>query len=154
MVKNAQATSNTGHGDGNSSSLTVLLCEDDQALRQSLAEVLESAGFLVIEAADGKEMIGHLARSHVHRDRVAAPDVVVADVRMPFFLGTDVVRTLRSYDRQTPVVLISAFAGVALERTASELNVSAILSKPFDVTRLLDAVRSAIEGNERLKEPV
>jgi len=78
---------------------TILVAEDDAAIRELLAHHLEREGFAVVGVSDG-----HAA---LRRARGAA-DLLLLDVGLPGVCGYDVVRTLRREERSVPIVVLTA----------------------------------------------
>lgn len=116
---------------------TVLLVEDEPAVRGALRRVLMRGGFEVIEATHGAEA---LTLWHADPSRIA---LVLSDVRMPVLSGPDLVRQLRAAGSRTPVLLMSGFADEELVRDLPP-NVAQVLAKPFPSAALLAAARHAI----------
>ncbi|HET8627067.1 MAG TPA: response regulator [Thermomicrobiales bacterium] len=106
---------------------TILVAEDDPSILDVLAAVLEDAGYRVLRARDGAEALVRL-----DLDR---PDLLLTDERMPRLSGSDLVAYLRAHpDIAVPVILLTATPPAAPPPGV------AVLSKPFDVARLLAAV--------------
>jgi len=110
----------------------ILLVEDDSAIRETVADVLEGEGFEVTRAANGEEALRRLG------DGSAPPGVILLDLMMPVMDGW-AFRTAQQLDPRLsgiPVVVVSADAG----GTLATLAPAAYLPKPFDLDRLLDVV--------------
>jgi diguanylate cyclase (GGDEF)-like protein/PAS domain S-box-containing protein len=124
---------------------TVLVVDDDAAVRRTVRRMLEPRGFAVLEAHDGADALRRLA---AHDERV---DLVLTDVAMPELSGgrlADALRSARSPDRRTPPVLF--MSGLPLERLPALDLASAggsLLSKPFSSQQLLERVGRALEGS-------
>lgn len=104
---------------------TVLVAEDDVALRFAVCHFLSRMGFAVLEAADGQEA---LELAHEHLGRI---NVLVTDVRMPRLDGLDLAKTLRAERPETSVI----FA------TAEDIDLPwAAVRKPFELDDLLSAI--------------
>lgn len=115
---------------------TVLLVDDDDAIRDNLAPYLERSGFDVHTASDG--LLG------LDAIRSIRPDVVVLDVLMPGLDGREVLRRLRADDEWTPVVLLTQ-VGESFERAAAlEEGADDYLNKPFDPQELLARLRAIL----------
>lgn len=117
---------------------TILVAEDELAVREFLRAALEQAGFAVEAAADGRAA----------GDRFAADpdrfDLVLTDVIMPHALGTELAARVRKLRPGVPVLFISAFpggAGVAPDPLPSG---EPLLEKPFTVATLLEAVHRTL----------
>lgn len=105
---------------------TILVVDDEQPLRDLLAEILESEGHRVIVAGNGREALA-MAR----RDR---PDLVVSDVMMPFLNGVKLCQQLKAEasTASVPVILMSA----AGPRVVNGSGADAFLKKPFDLDEI------------------
>ncbi|MDQ1359412.1 MAG: hypothetical protein QOG44_3785 [Acidimicrobiaceae bacterium] len=116
----------------------VLVVDDDEAVALLCRLFLERDGFSVFSAGDGAEGLS-LARTH-------APVAIVLDFMLPDMDGMEVLHALRA-DPVTdtiPVVLLSARTDLHDQQTAWECGVSDYLTKPFDGSRLVGAVRAAM----------
>ncbi|RII41122.1 DNA-binding response regulator [Galactobacter valiniphilus] len=113
---------------------SVLLVDDDEAVRETVGAYLSRAGFAVSTAADGAQ--GLLA---VQTQR---PDVVVTDVLMPVMDGRELVRRLRERGDWVPVILLTQ-VGEAAERSAAlDEGADDYLNKPFDPQELASRIRA------------
>ena len=109
---------------------TVLVVDDEPAIREVIATLLEDEGYLVRHAKDGLE-----ALDAINGNRI---DLIVSDVVMPRLDGASLVRKLRRRGHLTPVVLMSAvYADVDLPGVR-------FVPKPFEIDRLLGTVASAL----------
>ncbi|HLX88917.1 MAG TPA: response regulator [Acidimicrobiales bacterium] len=113
----------------------VLVVDDELPVRTSEAEVLRSAGYAVLEAADGLEAL-EILRSEV----VGA---VVLDMGMP---RCDGMCFLAALDDPPPTVIVSArtLADTDLENVAGKVD--AVLTKPVPPWRLIEQVRAVLQG--------
>jgi len=123
-----------GHADGERATqylmVAVLLVEDDRDIRESVAEVLESAGHSVTQVATASAALRSLEEPN-------SPDVVLLDLRIPGMDGLtflDVLRARADRDRFR-VILMSA--DHAVRHLADAPGVVAVLEKPFDMAKLL-----------------
>ncbi len=105
-----------------------------------MRDLLENAGYEVIEAKDGAEALKAIAGDNV--------DVLLLDLKMPVCDGYDVLRAL--VGRRPPVIVLSAFEQQHSTANAGDelaSRVFARLRKPVFPALLLDTVRDALEGN-------
>jgi CheY-like chemotaxis protein len=114
--------------------LRFLVVDDTEDMRDVLVRMVERAGHLAVQAADGVE-----ATLALSEDRF---DVMLLDLSMPRMSGEDVVRWLHSHpDRADGMrtVIVTAWAG---ERrgTLQELGVTTVLTKPFRRQQLIDLI--------------
>ena len=115
---------------------TILLVEDEPAVRELTADILRDEGYDVVEARDGLEAL-QVIDEHVPFSEHAA--VVLLDLMLPKVSGLQVLTHLRqTNDGATPVVAMSA-SGAHLSQAAMA-GADATLAKPFDLGSLLDVI--------------
>jgi DNA-binding NtrC family response regulator len=117
---------------------TVLLVEDDEAVREFVAFVLRTQGYRLLIAEGGAEA---LALSAQHGDEI---DLLLCDVVMPQLSGVQVAEQLIARRPQLRVVFMSGHPADPRERAAEPLARSGYLEKPFDIGTLIDRVRRAL----------
>ncbi len=119
---------------------TILLAEDEEVLRQSLAELLGEEGYRVIQARNGRE---------AHEVALAQPvDLVLTDIRMPEMDGLTLLGHLQRIAPQTPVVVLTAFGTVESAVAAMRAGAADYLLKPVQFDDVLVRVRRALEFGE------
>lgn len=114
---------------------TVLVVEDERAIREVLVDVLETAGYSVLAAADGAEAINIL---EVSGDRIQA---AVIDMMMPNVDGAELHQHLCDHDPSIQVVLTSGYNEREATRRLTAAGLVAFLKKPYrpdDLLRVLD----------------
>jgi DNA-binding response OmpR family regulator len=115
---------------------TLLLVDDEDAIREALAPFLERSGFAVRTAADGGAGLDAI--------RAERPDLVVLDVMMPVHDGREVLRRLRADESDVPVILLTQ-VGESFERAAAlEEGADDYLNKPFDPQELVARIRAIL----------
>jgi len=115
--------------------LRLLVAEDDDAVRTALVHMLEALGHQVVaEAHDGQEAI-RLAK-------LAGPDLMLLDIRMPNVDGLEAARTITE-DQLLPIVIITAHTDQTLIQQASEVGAFSYLVKPVTRERLAAAIATA-----------
>jgi hypothetical protein len=115
---------------------TLLVIDDDPAVRGFLRQILTGAGYLVVEAGDGKTGMSKLERQAV--------DLVITDLVMPEREGLETLQRLRAERPQLPVIVISGDFGGSFLTTARRFGATATLPKPIDPEALMRAVRDAL----------
>ena len=115
----------------------VLVVEDEPATREMLRQLLTDNGYTVMAAEDGAAALGALDSTGER------PALVVLDLGMPYIDGPTFLELLRSRPESahTPVLIVSGRIRRALPDRVQGIRV---LRKPFDVDRLLDAVREML----------
>ncbi|WP_121740271.1 response regulator transcription factor [Streptomyces sp. E1N211] len=115
---------------------TVLLAEDDRAIRNALERALTLEGYRVTAVADGVE-----ALAQAHRSR---PDVLVLDVMMPGVDGLQVCRVLRAEGDRTPVLILTALVETADRIAGLDAGADDYVVKPFDVEEVFARLRALL----------
>jgi two-component system, LuxR family, response regulator FixJ len=123
-----------------SDKVIVHVIDDDEASRQSLAFLLQTAQIEVqtyASAAIFLDIVSHLAFG-----------CVITDVRMPGLSGIDLLRRLKELEVDVPVIVITGHGDVPLAVEAMKIGAADFLEKPFDDEVLLASVRSALRQGE------
>jgi CheY-like chemotaxis protein len=118
---------------------TILLVEDDEALRRSGTRVLTRYGYTVVTARDGDEALA------IVRSAGTPPDLIVSDVVMPHAGGPELLRALREAGVAARVLLTSGYpARDVHERTPLDPGVP-FLAKPWTIQELVRRVREVLD---------
>lgn len=117
---------------------TVLLIDDDLGLQTVLGLALKDAGYRVVTAADGSEVLGRLA--------AAQPDLVISDLMMPNVDGVQVFEALKEQLRNEgiPIILMTALSRKPWFNDL-ETEGAVILQKPFEVSHLLEVMNMLLD---------
>jgi CheY-like chemotaxis protein len=113
---------------------TILLVEDEPAVRQLFAQALMQAGYSVYEARNGQEAMKLFDK---HGDAI---DMLLTDMRMPYMGGAELAHHLRARRRSLKLLCISGYPG----NLDPELAVD-FLAKPFSRDELLKKVREILD---------
>jgi CheY-like chemotaxis protein len=135
-------TATSPHGQGE----TILLVEDNQALREAAQDMLRSLGYQVLPAADGREALA-LCASPRWSAACSSIDAVVTDLVMPHVGGKALMCELTGPGDQ-PDLKAVGITGYAVEDIADDLRGVGfvdLVHKPFDAERLARAVRRALD---------
>jgi len=111
----------------------VFLADDDEDTRLLMSSALRRAGFVVVEASNGVELV-----ESVTRDRTSHV-LVISDVGMPELDGIAAAQALRGARPSVPVLLVTAFGDSETLRRARAAGVKAVLAKPLDFATLAHA---------------
>lgn len=117
---------------------TILVVDDDPAMRRLISIILSQAGYRVTEAGDGLEALASVKQQ--------PPAAILLDVMMPGMDGLEVCRRLKG-DPATaaiPVVLVSALAGSGHRREGLEAGADEFMGKPINMPDLRAVVRRVI----------
>lgn len=124
----------------------VHVVDDDPAMRDSVAFLLETAGFEARLYEAGTDLLDRLPKP--------ASGCILTDIRMPGIDGLELLRRLRSAGQTLPVVMMTGHGDVPLAVEAMKLGACDFIEKPFDDEALLQALRSALKrGAAKTSDP-
>ncbi|MEP6517291.1 EAL domain-containing response regulator [Microcoleus vaginatus] len=128
--------------------LKILVIEDDELIRETLLQLLESHSYRVIAAENGRAGV-QMALSEI-------PDLILCDVQMPELDGYDVLRTLRqnSLAATIPFIFLTAQSDKTDFRRGMELGADDYLTKPFTKAELLGAIASRVLKRQTITQPL
>jgi two-component system chemotaxis response regulator CheY len=115
--------------------LNVLAIDDSRTMRTMLELALKDCGFNVCLAEDGQQGLETL--------KTFTPDVIVTDLNMPVLDGFGVIDGVRQHERfsTTPVLVLTTESAPELKKRARNAGATGWIVKPFDKTKLADAIR-------------
>lgn len=113
----------------------VLIVDDEENMRKTLAEILRDEGYQVTTAATGEEAVRLCQRRNF--------EAVLMDVRMPGIDGVEAFRQIRRHHEGVRVILMSAYSIESLKEAALDDGAIAFLPKPLDLDRVIDLVAEA-----------
>lgn len=119
---------------------TILAVDDSTSIRQMVAFTLKSAGYTVIEAADGQE---GLTKASANADTI---NLVLTDQNMPVMDGLTLIKTLRGMSQfaATPILMLTTESSDAMKSQGKSAGATGWLVKPFDPHKLLEVVKKVI----------
>jgi DNA-binding response OmpR family regulator len=125
---------------------TILVIDDDEAIRQVIGVMLENEGFRSIMAADGKTGLQEAFASR--------PSLIIVDLRMPGLSGVDVCKAIRSAGVQTPLIVLSAVGDEIDKVLLLEIGADDYVVKPFGTRELLARIRAVLRRTNPETNPV
>ena len=118
---------------------SILVVDDEAAIRDSLHMILEYEGYRVEEAANGSQALTKVGER--------APDAIVLDIKMPEMDGLEFLKALRERGYEMPVLMISGHADVATAVEATRRGAFDFFEKPLQRERVLLSLRNAVEAS-------
>ena len=104
----------------------------------TLSFILEKEGFKSDTAEDGNKALALLQNTDY--------DLILVDIHLPFISGLELIKYLRSdLKMNTPVLVLTAFSDLQMQRQAGELGISGYIVKPFDPSDLIQRIRSILK---------
>src|ERR1051326_5513718 len=143
MAEAAVMTSNRRFVPEPASPGSVLIIDDEHAIRESLVTLLEMEGYSVATSESGEEGLVRMAEQPF--------DLVLLDFALPGMNGLEVLREIRERDQQVSVILITAYGTVENAVHAIQAGAANFIQKPWDNEKLLADVRAAV-GRRRAEE--
>jgi DNA-binding NtrC family response regulator len=135
--KTPKTVPDDGHTQREENAVSILLADDDPAMRSLVSDELEEEGYRVLQVADGLEVMECLSETK--------PDLVITDLRMPHG-GMDVVARIKEVAPEMPVILMTAFGDKETESLAYKWGASAFFNKPVRMAKLKETVKSLLDG--------
>src|SRR5208282_3742165 len=122
----------------------ILIVDDQDMMRDSLAQILAREGHEVVAANDGAAAVGRLGASRF--------DLLITDLRMPKMTGLDLMAEAKRLRPDMPVVLMTAFATVSNAVEAMKLGAYDYIQKPFDGEEIKLLVDRTLEHTRLIRE--
>jgi len=126
---------------------TILIVDDEQSIRDSLAGLLADEGYATRCAADGEEGLKALRGG-----QGADPDLVLLDIAMPGRDGVDILEEMRRTRPELPVVMMSGHATIETAVRATRLGAYDFIEKPLSVEKLLLTIQHALDRSRLERE--
>ena len=123
---------------------TVLIVDDELAIRETFADTLRYVGYEVLQAATGAEGLTMAERHH--------PDLMLLDVKMPGMDGFEVLQRLRAAGNEVPVIVISGHGDINTAVQALKGSAYDYLEKPPERERFLAAVKNCLAHHEAVSD--
>lgn len=118
---------------------TILVADDSETILLLMRTRLEMEGHTVQTAADGQEVLDHIAGGVV-------PDMLLLDAMMPRKSGIDALRELRAAGWEVPALIVSAHQNRDDANAPTDLAIDGYITKPIDFDRLLETVAELTSG--------
>lgn len=120
-------------------SKTILICDDEPHIRESIRYTVAKAGFICVQAHDGHECYD--------KARVSNPDLIILDVGMPGMNGFEVCEKLRAEPAfaTTKIIMLTAFGQASDEQRAVAVGADRFITKPFSPRALREVLKEMLE---------
>ena len=123
---------------------SILIIDDEKAIRKTLAEILSYEGYKIEEAADGEDGLKKFSSTTF--------DVVLCDVKMPKMDGLEFLEKAKEINPDVPIVVISGHGNIETAVEAVKKGAFDYISKPPDLNRLLITLRNALDKQTLVTE--
>ncbi|HIJ80144.1 MAG TPA: PAS domain S-box protein [Desulfuromonadales bacterium] len=129
-----QIASTPWHGSG-----TLLLVEDEDQVRLVAKAMLESLGFNIIEASNGREAL------ELYQNNVSEITLVLTDIGMPVMDGYTLFRELKAISPELPIIISSGFGDTVVTTRIPRGKISGLINKPYRFEQLRDVVKRGLD---------
>ena len=123
---------------------TILIIDDERAIRKTLIEILGFEGYKIEEAADGEEGLKKFQSANY--------DVVLCDIKMPKLDGIEFLSKATAINADVPIIMISGHGNIETAVEAVKKGAYDYIAKPPDLNRLLITIRNALDKTTLVKE--
>lgn len=114
----------------------VCIIDDDESVRDSVSDLVESLGYKTTTFASADE--------YLQSDHVENSSCVITDVRMPGMSGVDLQARLRASGHKTPIIFITSFPSEDIRTRVLKAGAFGFFRKPFDDDKLVECLKSAL----------
>jgi DNA-binding response OmpR family regulator len=115
---------------------TILVIDDDDSLRDTIAMMLEQDGFRAIVSGDGRDGFDKALTNK--------PDLVLVDLRLPGMSGTEICKQIRAAKMNTPIIVLSALGDEVDKVLLLEIGADDYMVKPFGTRELMARIRAVL----------
>jgi DNA-binding NtrC family response regulator len=123
---------------------SILIIDDERAIRKTLSEILSYEGYKIEEAADGEEGLKKFSSAEY--------DLVLCDIKMPKVDGIEFLEKARMINPDVPIIVISGHGNIETAVEAVKKGAFDYISKPPDLNRMLITLRNALEKQSLVTE--
>jgi len=124
--------------------IKVLVVDDESDFRQLMKFWLESKGYLVTVVPNGKSAVEQVKEEKL--------DIIFMDLRMPVMDGVETIRRIRRFDKDIPIIIISAYVDDPRVKDATSYGVSGVFCKGKNFEEGLSLLESALRTHKKLKK--
>jgi len=123
---------------------SILIIDDEKAIRKTLSEILGYEGYKIDEASDGEEGL--------NKFRVKNYDLVLCDIKMPKLDGIEFLEKAKEINPEVPIIIISGHGNIETAVEAVKKGAYDYISKPPDLNRMLITLRNAMDKTTLVAE--
>lgn len=123
---------------------SILIIDDEKAIRKTLSEILGYEGYKIDEASDGEEGLSKFKSKNY--------DLVLCDIKMPKLDGIEFLEKAKEINSEVPIIIISGHGNIETAVEAVKKGAYDYISKPPDLNRMLITLRNAMDKNTLVAE--
>jgi DNA-binding response OmpR family regulator len=111
----------------------ILVVDESPAILAGFEKILKKEHFLISKSTQPETVLEIIKSRH--------PSVVILDMKMPGYSSSELLRQIKKYDRDLPVIIMTAYTNMFTEKDALNLGADAYLKKPFEIGTMLSKLR-------------
>jgi len=134
-LQESEKTAIQGRGE------TILLVDDEESMRDTTGEVLNSLGYKVLMAGDGEQALQIFM---AHQDDIS---LLITDIVMPNMGGIDLAKSTRLLNRKVPIIFATGYARDQAMSAGDPIEKSIVIGKPFQIAKLSQMIRKLIDSS-------
>lgn len=123
--------------------IKVLVVDDEDDFRQVMTVWLKSKGYSVIGASNGKDAVQTVKEE--------SPDIIFLDLRMPVMDGNKTIKEIRRFNKNIPIIVISAYVGDLKIKEIKTSDISGVFFKNEDFEKGLSLLESVLRMNKKIR---
>ncbi len=123
---------------------SILIIDDERAIRNVLKDILNNEGYTTVEASDGEAGLAQFSAGNY--------DLVLCDIKMPKIDGIEFLQKAKEINPDVPVIIISGHGNIETAVDAVKKGAFDFIAKPPDLNRLLITIRNAMDKTSLVKE--
>ena len=128
----------------NEKNIKIVMVDDEADFRQLMTFWLESKGYSIKAAASGQEGIALVQAEN--------PDIIFMDLRMPVMDGAETIKRIREFNKDVPIIIISAYVDDPKVKEAMPYVISGVFYKGKDFAEGLSLLESVLRTHKKLKD--
>jgi len=117
--------------------IKILVCDDHDAIRESIKLILGNSGYSLYFALDGKEAI--------EKAKQLKPEIILLDIKMPKLSGLDAIEQIKTASPQTKIIMMSGYEQPEVIKEALSRGAVDYLPKSFSGEQLKSAIKAALK---------
>lgn len=128
----------------NEKNIKIVMVDDEADFRKLMTFWLESKGYSIKAASSGQEGIALVQAEN--------PDIIFMDLRMPVMDGAETIRRIREFNKDVPIIIISAYVDDPKVKEAMPYVISGVFYKGKDFAEGLSLLESVLRTHKKLKD--
>lgn len=131
----------------------ILVVDDEDLIRDTIAFSLTEEGYEVVTAVDGRQALEHLHAALNRSTPSGMPELIILDLMLPYINGLDLCRLIRREGNSVPILMLSAKGSETDRVVGLEVGADDYLTKPFGMRELVARCRALLRRHQQFQTP-